>query len=380
MRALIVEDGYSRGALAAARALGSAGWAVGIGSRRRGLASSSRFTTYNHSIPLPYEDPDRFIEKINRAAVAVGYDVVFGAGDAEILALSKARNELKVKVPYPDHEVVERALDKLELARAAERAGLSTPRTLEPKDIGAGLEPPILVKARLHSPPGTVGGQGRIEASVATTLADARRRIARIEELGAAPLVQDLVRGHLMAVVVLRDIDGKIVSCVQQEAELIWPEAAGISVRARTVPVDEDLRDGVSALLEDLSWYGLAELQFVADDDGTAWLIDLNGRFYGSLALAVGAGPDLPTKWATLATGAPHVGIAEATSGVRYQWLEGDLRRAFEERRGGLARDVVDCLRYARGAKHSIWSSDDRWPAIRYIFELGWRGIRKALA
>ncbi|MFN2593513.1 MAG: hypothetical protein ABR579_01335 [Actinomycetota bacterium] len=377
MRALIVEDGYSRGALSAARALGSAGWAVGVGAGRRGLAASSRWTTYNHRVPAPYEDPVGFIEEINRAAVKIGYDVVFGAGDAEILALSRGRSELKVRVPYPSHEAVVRALDKLELARAAERAGLDSPLTVEPNGGDLGLELPVIVKARLHSPPGSIGGLGRIEAAVVTTREAAVARVARIVGLGARPIVQELIPGRLMALIVLREPEGKIVSCVQQVAERTWPDSAGISVRATTVPVDDVLREKVAALLDDLGWFGLAELQFVLSDAGGAWLIDLNGRFYGSLALAIGSGPDVASQWAAIAAGSPRETISEAATGIRYQWLEGDLRRAFEERRGGLIKDIAGCLRYARGATHSIWNPDDRWPAIRYVFELGWRGARK---
>ena len=48
MRALIVEDGWQRGALAATRSLGRAGWDVGIGSPRPGFAAASRFAAAWH--------------------------------------------------------------------------------------------------------------------------------------------------------------------------------------------------------------------------------------------------------------------------------------------------------------------------------------------
>ena len=52
-------------------------------------------------------------------------------------------------------------------------------------------------------------------------------------------------------------------------------------------------------------------------------------------------------------------------TGVRYQWLWGDLRRAVIEARGGRLADVLGCLAYARGAVHGIWSTEDPWPALR---------------
>ena len=56
---LIVEDGWQRGALAATRSLGRAGWDVGIGSPRPGFAAASRFAAAWHEVPPPEEDRGR---------------------------------------------------------------------------------------------------------------------------------------------------------------------------------------------------------------------------------------------------------------------------------------------------------------------------------
>jgi predicted ATP-grasp superfamily ATP-dependent carboligase len=168
-----------------------------------------------------------------------------------------------------------------------------------------------------------------------------------------------------------------LLGAVQQEAISLFPPRAGVTARGWTVRLDSELRERIEELLAELGWFGLAELQFVVPEAGEPRLIDLNGRFYGSLALAVEAGCNLPAIWAALATGqdgADPVG----RPGVRYQWLEGDLRRAAVERRGGLARDVLDCVRWAWGARHSVWRRDDPWPAVRYAMELPARARRRA--
>ncbi len=88
---------------------------------------------------------------------------------------------------------------------------------------------------------------------------------------------------------------------------------SGASCRAVTVPVDPDLSARAAALFRVLGWFGLAELQFLVPAAGPARLIDLNGRFYGSLALAVRAGANLPASWAALATGRD---VKPATAGA----------------------------------------------------------------
>ena len=47
-----------------------------------------------------------------------------------------------------------------------------------------------------------------------------------------------------------------------------------------TVPPDERLRRRVQALLADLRWFGLAQVQFQISNPGEPFLIDLNGPLY----------------------------------------------------------------------------------------------------
>ncbi len=381
MRALIVEPGGDRGSLSATRALSRAGWTVGVASSGgRGLAGYSRFASRRHRVPGAQEDLDRFVAAVSDAVDEGDYEVVFcGAGDAEVTALSLRRAEIPAVIPYPPHEVVLRAVDKLELSQAAERVGLEVPSIVEATSQELErVRSPVMVKARLHAPLGDDLGPSRLEAMVASDRASASRRAKEVRSLGGVPLLQELVSGSLVAFVAVADSDSRIVARVQQVAEGTWPPAAGASARARTTRVDEELASRVSALLAELGWFGLAELQFITAGGGAPKLIDLNARYYGSLALAVSAGANLPAVWASLATGREPPLPAEAAPGVRYQWLEGDLRRALVERRGGLGRDILGSLGYARGATHSIWSHADPCPAMLAAGRLASRASRRA--
>ena len=102
MKALIVGD--SCGALATVRELGRAGWTVGIGSSSRfGWAAISRYATHWHHVPPPASDLGEFIGAINRATEKHGYEVIFGAGDAEVLALSANREKIGPLFPCAPH-------------------------------------------------------------------------------------------------------------------------------------------------------------------------------------------------------------------------------------------------------------------------------------
>jgi carbamoylphosphate synthase large subunit len=250
------------------------------------------------------------------------------------------------------------AIDKLQLASAADRVGLPTPRIVE----GDTHDAEVVVKPRISKLPGL--------AKVSSEQRQTARRVLELAEVGAESVVQERVRGRLMAYTVVADQESRVVARVQQEARAIFPPDAGESARAETVPIDDALAAKVSQLIRELGWFGLAELQFLIPSNGTPVLIDFNGRFYGSLALAVAAGVNLPAIWACVATGRPLPPLREASPGVRYQWLEGDLRRARVERRGGLARDVAASLRYFPGAAHNIWRATDPIPALRVLYSI----------
>jgi predicted ATP-grasp superfamily ATP-dependent carboligase len=366
LRALIVEDGFQRGSLAGARALDEAGWQVGIGSPREGFAWSSRSTAAWHRVPPPEEDHEAFLAATRRAVEAGGYDVVFGAGDGEVLALSAGRDELGAAFPYAPHEDVVRAFDKVELSAAAERAGLVVPAAARPEQA------PVVVKPRRTTVHDPEGGTLRLRAQVAETADEALAQIEYLESVGAEPLIQEFIQGDLVAYVAVTDRASGVICAVQQRTEAIWPSRSGGTVRAQTEPVDPGLAERVGALLADLNWFGIAQAQFQDAPGREPMLIDFNGRFYGSMALVVAAGPNLPAIWAALATDQPLPGIEAPREGVRYHWLEADLRRAMHER-GGLVRT----LGYAFGSRHGLWDSRDPAPAARHVKRLAGRALRR---
>lgn len=358
-----MEQGDSRGAVAAVRALGRSGWSVGVGAPGAvGLAASSRLCRYRHDVRAAHRDLNGFVVGVGRAIAAGGYEVVFGAGEAEVLALSARRDEIAATVPYAEDDVVLRALDKSELETAAAAAGFAIPAPVALSDV-RGPDAPFVVKARRHADPSRPGAPPRVDTNVVFGTSAVRRRVAEIQADGAQPIVQQFVAGDLVAYAAVTNRDCRVVADSMQVASRIWPPFAGASCRARTVPVDEDVAAATQRLFTSLGWFGLAELQFVVPDGGEPHLIDFNGRFYGSLSLAVAAGANLPHTWAALATNRP-VAPTRGRPGVTYQWLEGDLRRALTQRRGGVVRDVASTLLAGSGARHSLWDASDPAPAL----------------
>jgi predicted ATP-grasp superfamily ATP-dependent carboligase len=363
--ALVVDHGDSRSALAAARGLARAGWRVAIGSPTpAGLAPASGCVARWIHVPAPEADIDAFVTAVDAAVRSHGARVVFPSDDQQMIALSRRRADIGAHIPYPAHDVVMRAVDKLELHRAALRAGVGSPETAEATpDALTAVRGPVVVKPRIHNPMERAGAPAHLPARVAADRREAEAAVATIRAAGAAPLLQEAVAGEQIAVSAVVDGRGRIVAALQQRALRLYPPGSGISARAVTVAAGAELLASCESLLAELGWLGLAQLQFRVPADGVPRLIDCNGRFYGSLALALHARVNLPDAWARVALGEPVDGRAPAPAGVRYQWLEGDVRAALADRRPLL--ELARALAVALRAGHSVWDPRDPRPGLR---------------
>lgn len=344
MRALLIDEGIDRASLVAGRALARAGWEVGAAAPTRGpsLAARSASVARFHPLPALTDDPAPFVEGVRAAISAGGYEVVFPAWESAVLALSAERDRLGATLPYASHEVLVRSFDMLAILQAAQRAGIAIPRTevASPEALAA-WQGPLALKPATHF----CGARLFDDAAAAVEAA------AAIAAAGATPLAQERIDGKLLAFATVADRDGRLVSVSQQIAQRVWPAGVGVTARGVTVAIDPQLRDAVGAMLGELGWFGLVQLQFLLAGD-TPKMIDFNGRWYGSLALAIRAGADHPDTWGRLALNLPAM-PSQARAGLRYQWLTRDLRASFAL--GGVGA-LVQAAAITPRAAHSLWS------------------------
>jgi len=382
MKALIVGDGT--GALAAVRELGRAGWVVGIASGRRwGWGSRSRWASHWHPVPAPFGDMDAFLDAVNAAIAAQGYDVVFPATDTELLALSEHRARLRARFPYPPHDRVLRGVDKLALAALAREAGFQSPVTQPASaDTLDEFALPVVVKPRLHWNPDNPDRRTRVEATVAHSREDALRQADFMRAAGAEPFFQQFIPGALVAYVAFADGAHRIVAEHFRRTIHERSSDTGPVALAASEPVPEGLTAKAQALLEALQWSGLMTIQFQMARDGDLYLIDFNGRMDGEYALASACGMGAMEAWARQATGQGCAPVRTPAAGRRYQAIEGDLRYALGQ--PGLRRVtyVLRALAAMFSAIHPIFSLSDPMPVLPYFTRraarlLGRLGLRR---
>ena len=163
--------------------------------------------------------------------------------------------------------------------------------------------------------------------------------------------------------------EGDLVCAMHQVSIRLWPLRTGGSSYAETVPPNPELERGIGRLMRALGWSGLFQAQFVRTPGGEHYLIDLNPRTYGTLALAVAAGLNLPGIWLSLLLGRrPYVDGYRV--GVRFRNEEKDLLALTRMLRNGERLGALRGFVPRRDTTHAIFSLRDPVPLLTSVEKL----------
>jgi predicted ATP-grasp superfamily ATP-dependent carboligase len=381
-----VTDGNQRSALAITRSLGRRGISVLVGEQEPvALASSSRYCARHVTYPSPDRDPGGFerflVDFVRRERI----DVVVPVTDVTTSSICLRQDLLRPHsaIAAPTFEAFDRMTDKSRALQAAALSGIPIPRTLLAEGA-AGLRrivdqvqyPAVVkpVRSRILTRRGWLGTRVHYAASEA----DLWRLYDQTDYLSSHPsLIQPRIVGPGVGLFALFD-RGRLLTAFAHRRLREKPPSGGVSVLCESVPVDPQLRDDAVRLLGPLGWHGVAMLEYKRDrETGGRFLIEVNGRFWGSLQLAVDAGVDFPyLSWQVALGMTPDVPPTYRV-GVRNRWLLGDLDHLVSRlgrTRGDLSlpdhapsrsRAVLDFLRCTRpGVGDQVLSGDDPGPFL----------------
>ena len=194
--------------------------------------------------------------------------------------------------------------DKGTTVALAERLGVPVPLTRvvrpgdDPLEAAADLGYPVVLKpisSRQFLDDGTIGSYA---VAYASDPDDLRRRFTSPNVAGSV-LLQRWLPGDGIGVELLMD-HGRPIAAFQHRRIREVPPTGGASALRESVELDRELYDHAVALLRELGWTGLAMVEFRRGADGVGNLMEINGRVWGSLPLAVRAGMDFPGRLADL--------------------------------------------------------------------------------
>ena len=388
MRVLVL-DGNENQAVACVRSLARAGRDVYVGADSSwSKAGWSRHARGTFRYPAPQQDAEGFVarvaEEVKRAGLSSNeVTLVMPMTERTTLPLSAERQRIfdaGGRLVLPSHETVLRAFDKRETTRLAASLGVAVPRTealserARAREFAEGARYPVVLKPRMSE---ELTAEGRVRATGSPVYArDAGEFINAFDVLMkrcAEVLAQEFVEGSGAGYFALMN-DGELrCEFAHRRIRDVRPTGSGSAVR-ESVAVAAELREAGLAVLKALKWHGVAMVEFRVRADGTPVFLEVNGRFWNSLPLAVYAGADFPAALAEMAERGDVEASFNYREGVRCRWLLGDFRHTLEVMRGApegfpgafpaRLKTLTDFLTPVAGTFHDNLSMSDPLPEL----------------
>ena len=378
---ILVMDGQTIQALACVRSLGRTGRAVFVASHQRApLAAWSRYCRGHFRMrgqTLPALAP------LRAWARGRGISLVLPLTERACLLCNAERGEweaMGITVGCGPDSMLFHAFDKARTLELAAASGVSFPPTRVPDSLDAcrsaaeAVGYPCVVKQRFSNAwdgstflptvgPAYVGDPGEFDAAILPR-----------KQGQYWPIVQAYVPGQGKGIFALCDRGRTVAWFAHERLRDVRPTGSGSSLR-RSVALDPRLQAPAERLLARLEWHGPAMVEFRDDGVHAPALMEVNGRFWGSLQLAIAAGTDFPALWVRILGGediAPSGGYREQ---VTLRWLWGDVKRflyilqgpprgypgAYPSRWQGL-KELLG--RQPAGTRIETWDVRDPWPAL----------------
>lgn len=306
----LVLDAHKNASVVFARALADQPVDITVGGWSRlapGMLSRHVSGRFRHS--NPYQHPDKFLAELTAHLERHDYVAVVPISDLSHVLLSKHKESLEATgtaVGAESWDTFVAANNKRRLVSL--REGLSVPgpytRTPDSPEEVAGMADdfsyPVVIKPQyttVETGDGTYA-EARISAenyvqrpeNLASTY---RSLVERYPFLAShPPIIQEAIPGSVVATCGVAE-DGEFLACFQEERLRMYPVDGGSSATRQGIR-DPEMADHARAVVDALEWTGPIYLEFIESPDGTANLLEVNGRYWGSVGCSVHSGVNVP--------------------------------------------------------------------------------------
>jgi len=385
---VLVLNGNRQAGLAVVQSLGREGVPVTVGSHRRvPLARLSQYSEGTYVHPDPEAGASAFITDLLDFLHETTHDTVIPVADSTTTLLSKHKGAVEATgttAAVADWETYEQTYDKGRTFDLAASLSVPIPETHAPDSLAAvdsiadQIPYPAVIKPRSKT---VWDGAGQCHY----TTIDDRHYVESASELTSAyasvlaenpflqateryPLVQEYVDGTTTTTVVLAD-QGEVLAHFQEERLRTYPPSGGNStlLRARS---NARMAEYAATLIEALEWTGPAMVEFMQTADDEFSLIEVNGRYWGSVPFAIACGVDFPWLHYQLLGGERPEPVHSYDLARREQrLLFGDLKWLLQQLSEGNLRALSDFLQACLTAKQTFLSVSDPVPTAGALLQ-----------
>lgn len=243
----------------------------------------------------PEDDALRCAAEIEALARDIGAAAVLPLDDHAVWLCDHALgSEGPAVVVGPTGPLASLALDKREQLKLAESVGFAVPASGDATGPAAGrgpwmVKPALAVELRA----------GRLHRATGRIATDPAQVAGIAAAIGGPVIVQSMIEGVGEGVFGLAIAGGAAALSGHRRIRMMNPRGSGSSA-CRSVPVAADIVSPVRELIRVSGWRALFMVELLRDAAGRPWFMELNGRAWGSMALARHRGYPYPT-WAVRA-------------------------------------------------------------------------------
>ncbi len=270
------------------------GWCI-----PKSVISFSKYVKRIHDIPA-YSETDHCWKHVLISIMnSERFDLIIPCSDPASIPLQQHRMDLELigNIYLLSDRTFELAMDKIQMNQIAKRLGLNLPKeqvVVQEGQIQEIIEGdwqwPLVMKPKSSFTPQNLRQKQYVKFS---SNPDHFKMVSQ-DFLRHGPFqVQEYFRGIGVGIEVLVD-HGNVLVGLQHE-RIHEPKHGGGSSYRKTVPLHSAMYHNVKVLMEALEYTGVAMVEFKFNRQSGQWIfVELNGRFWGSLPLAVAAGADFP--------------------------------------------------------------------------------------
>lgn len=329
---VLVLDANQRSGLAAIRSLGNIDGVLvyAADSEREAIGGSSKYCQSYLQHPSITECPKDFLHWLKHTLIAHKFDIVFPMTEVSSQLLLMNTELLgSTKLPFASYDKVMSLANKGNLTKLAESIDVPVPQsTFYPNSSEVNLESindyPVVIKPCLSK---IWDGHNWLD-----TVVQVAHDKAELEKyLNTSPwlsqyefMLQAFIPGYGAGAFAIYN-QGSPLAFFGHQRLREKPPQGGVSVLSKSVELDPQLLNSAKKLLDAAQWHGVAMVEFRVAEDGTAYLMEVNTRFWGSLQLAIDAGVDFPKLLYQITVGEPVSEVRHYKKEVKLRWLLGDI-------------------------------------------------------
>lgn len=299
---VLVLDSDSSAGLESIQSLGRLGATIHAAASQRCLAFTSRYVHESMLHPVTGSKLATWISDRHSDEL---YDLIIPATERTIMAflMPEISQEARNRAVLSPAESIQLALDKEKTWQLASKLGLLVPYSrLVTKESSKPTRFPVVLKP-IHSR--QIKGE-KLKGYCVTIAGNLEDWNSALSNLYSDIEVQEqeYVSGKGIGVEMLFDRGQPCWHFVHERLHEL-PLTGGASTYRQAIEARPDLVDPAERLLRALNWHGVAMVEFKLTNTGELYLVEINPRLWGSLALSIDAGVNFPAGLLAISAGTP---------------------------------------------------------------------------